>query len=157
MKALFHPTIALSIGIAALASAAVTAVPVRQSPYFGRWTVSDPAERFSAKGRPYKTIDIAACGKDFCGVSVGDNGQCGRVLFRFLTKNAYADYLHGHAPWGTQRKNIQIETWENPEQPGSRQMEIYVGDGYDFGGRSDSMPKFNAVYKRIGEARCKTR
>lgn len=157
MKSLFHPVAALSIGLAAIASVAVSAKVAAPSPYFGRWTVSDPNEKFSAKGKPYKTIDIAPCGKDFCGVSVGDKGQCGPVLFRFLSKNAQAQILHGHAPWGTAKKNIQIETWESPETPGGREMEIYVGDGYDFGGRSDSMPKYYASYKRIGEARCKAR
>lgn len=157
MKSLFHPITALSIGIAALAGVAAGAIVAQPSPYFGRWTVSDPSQRFSVKGKPYKTIDIAPCGKDFCGVSVGDKGQCGPVLFRFLTKHARDSILHGHAPWGSVKKNIQIESWQNPDDPKDRGMEIYVGDGYDFGGRSDSMPKFNATYKRLGEARCKAR
>lgn len=148
--------IGLSIGLAALATASASAAPP-PSHHFGRWTVSDPAERFTAKGKLYKTIDIAPCGKDFCGVSVADRGQCGPTLFRFLTKNSGRPMLQGHAKWGNAKKNIQIENWENPESPGGREMEIYVGDGYDFGGRSDSMPKYNAVYKRLGQARCKVR
>ena len=157
MKALFHPIAALSIAAALVSSIAVSAKIAAPSPYFGRWTVSDPAERFTAKAKLYKTIDIAPCGKDFCGVSVGDKGQCGPTLFRFLIKNARATILHGHAKWGNGKKNIQIETWESPETPGGRTMEMYIGDSYDFGGRSDSMPKYNAVYKRTGEARCKAR
>lgn len=157
MKSLSHPIAALSIAVALASSVVASAKIARPSPYFGRWTVSDANERFTAKGKLYKTIDIAPCGKDFCGVSVGDKGQCGPVLFRFLTKNAYATILHGHAKWGAGKKNIQIENWENPDDVGGRQMEIFVGDGYDFGGRSDSMPKFNAQYKRTGEAVCRTR
>lgn len=161
MPYLSHPVAALSISLAALAGvagvAAESIAPRAKTPYFGRWTVSDPNERFSARGKPYTTIDIAPCGKDFCGVSVGDKGQCGPVLFRFLMRNVAASSLHGHAPWGRQRKNIQIVAWDNPETPGGRDMEIYVGDGYDFGGRSDSMPKFNAMYKRTGDARCRAR
>lgn len=156
MRALFHPIAAVSIVLALVSSVAVSARMAAPSPYFGRWTVSDPAEKFTAKGKPYKTIDIATCGKDFCGVSVGDKRQCGAVLFRFLSTHAREGMLHGHAPWGTAKKNIQIETYEYDETPGP-EVEIYVGDGYDFGGRSDSMPKYNAVYRRIGEARCKAR
>jgi hypothetical protein len=157
MKALFHPIAALSIAAALVSSVAVSAIEASPGPHFGRWTVSDPAARFTAKGKLYKTIDIAFCGKDFCGVSVGDKGQCGPTLFRFLTKNARKPMLQGHGKWGNAKKNIQIENWENPESPSGREMEIYVGDGYDFGGRSDSMPKYNAVYKRVGQARCKAR
>lgn len=157
MKPLFHPIAAVSIALALVSSVAVSARMAAPSPYFGRWSVSDPAEKFTAKGRPYKTFDVAPCGKDFCGVSVSEKGQCGAVLFRFLTKHSRETMLHGHAPWGKAKKNIQIETWDDPATPGGREMEMYIGDGYDFGGRSDSMPKYNAVYKRIGEARCKAR
>ncbi|MEQ1497354.1 MAG: hypothetical protein ABL914_01735 [Novosphingobium sp.] len=159
MKFLSHPIAGLSIGLALSISVMASAVPPapKLSPYFGRWTISDANERFSAKGRPYKTIDIAPCGKDFCGVSVGDKGQCGPVLFRFLTKNAFASMLQGHGKWGSGKKNIQIENWENPEAPGGREMELYLGDGHDFGGRSESMPKFHGQYNRAGAVRCKAR
>ena len=130
------------------------------SPYFGRWTVNEAKPVFTAKGRMYKTIDIAPCGKDFCGVSVGDKGQCGPVLFRFLMKRAGGgDGLYGHAKWGTQTKNVQIATWETDPKdwPGGRELDLYVGDGHDFGDRSDNMPKFHGEYKRIGTARCLAR
>ena len=42
------------------------------SPYFGRWAVSEDRPVFTARGRLYKTIDVAPCGRDFCGVSVDD-------------------------------------------------------------------------------------
>ncbi|MFM5947658.1 MAG: hypothetical protein ACKOPM_00290 [Novosphingobium sp.] len=157
MRALFHSIAALSI--AGMAGSALNAA-APSSPYFGRWTVNEAKPVFTAKGRMYKTIDIAPCGKDFCGVSVGDGGTCGPVLFRFLMKHANADMtLHGHAKWGTQTKNVQINTWEldAADWPGGREIDLYVGDGYDFGDRSDNMPKFHGEYKRIGVARCLAR
>ncbi|MFM5894484.1 MAG: hypothetical protein ACKOQM_08645 [Novosphingobium sp.] len=156
MKVLFHSVAALSIGL----FAAVPALAAGTSPYYGRWTVNEDKPVFTAKGQMYRTIDIAACGKDFCGVSVGAKGQCGPVLFRFLIKHAGGgDTLHGHAKWGTQTKNVQIATWEldAKDWPGGREIDLYVGDGYDFGDRSDNMPKFHGEYKRIGNSRCVAR
>ena len=157
MKALFHSIAVLSIGLAAAAAPVMAA---QTSPYYGRWTVNENKPVFTAKGRLYQTIDIAACGKDFCGVSVGDKGQCGPVLFRFLAKHADGESeLHGHAKWGGAVKNVQISTWEmeSKEWPGGRQLDLYVGDGHDFGERSENMPKFHGEYKRIGNARCTAR
>jgi hypothetical protein len=156
MIALSHSLARLSIsalaafGALALPSAAQAAV----SPYYGRWTVSDDNPVFSARGRPYRTVDVAPCGKDFCGVSVGDNGQCGATLFRFLTRHAAGeDDLRGHGRWGNAKKNLLIYTYENE---GARTLELYLGDGYDFGERSDNMPKFHANYRRASEATCRT-
>ena len=115
---------------------------------------------FTAKGRQYQTIDIAACGKDFCGVSVAAGGKCGPVLFRFLAKHSDGENeLHGHAKWGGALKNVQIATREaDPgDWPGGRLIDLYVGDGHDFGDRSDNMPKFHGQYKRMGNARCTAR
>lgn len=156
MKALFHSVAALSIGL----FAGVPALAAGPSPYYGRWTVNEDKPMFTAKGQMYRTIDIAACGKDFCGVSVGAKGQCGPVLFRFLAKHAGGnDTLHGHAKWGTQTKNVQIASWEldSKDWPGGREIDLYVGDGHDFGDRSENMPKFHGEYKRIGTARCVAR
>ena len=156
MKALFHSIAALSIGL----FAAVPAVAAGTSPYYGRWTVNEAKPVFTAKGRMYQTIDIAPCGKDFCGVSVTAGGGCGPLLFRFLAKHAKGDdALHGHAKWGTTTKNVQIGTWEmDPKDwPGGREIDLYVGDGHDFGDRSENMPKFHGEYKRIGNARCLAR
>ena len=156
MKALFHSIAALSIGL----FAAVPAMAGASSPYYGRWTVNEDKPVWTAKGRMYRTIDIAPCGKDFCGVSVGDKASCGAVLFRFLAKHANGEgELRGHAKWGTATKNVQIETWETPAEswPGGREIDLSVGDGHDFGGRSDNMPKFHGEYKRIGDARCTAR
>jgi len=153
MKALFHSIAALSIGL----WAGVPALAAAPSPYYGRWTVNEAKPVWTAKGQMYQTIDIAACGRDFCGVSVGTKGQCGPVLFRFLAKHADGESeLHGRAKWGSATKNVQIETWATPAESwqGGREIDLYVGDGHDFGGRSDNMPKFHGEYKRIGTARC---
>jgi uncharacterized protein (DUF2147 family) len=49
---------------------ATAAGPAASSPYYGRWSVNEDKPRFSTRGLAYKTIDIAPCGNDFCGVSV---------------------------------------------------------------------------------------
>ena len=120
------------------------------TPYYGRWTVSEERPVFTARGRAYKTIDVAQCGRDFCGVSVDDKGKCGPVLFRFLAKNVRAEELKGHGKWGDQQKNLEIYRYDAA-------FELYLGDGHDFGGRSASMPKFHADYRRTGNASCKAR
>lgn len=127
-----------------------------RSPYFGRWTVSGDKEAFSSRGMLYKTIDVAPCGRDFCGVSVATNGTCGPTLFRFLSRNKSEEYLHGHGVWGKQRKNITLESYVNEEAPGGRQIDLNLGDGHDFGERSDNIPKFTASYRPVGAARCTT-
>ncbi len=125
------------------------------SPYYGRWTVAEERPVFTPRGRPYKTIDIAPCGRDFCGVSVDDKGRCGAVLFRFLGRHANsADALRSHGKWGDTQKNIEIYEADETSPAGSFSFELYLGEGRDFGGRSDSMPKFHGTYRRLGAARC---
>ena len=156
MKALLHRTALLSIGLIVTASAVASAASAPRSPYYGRWTVSEERPVFTTKGRAYKTIDIAVCGNDFCGVSVGDDGKCGATLFRFLARNASGETtLRGKGRWGGERKNVQINFWEDGETPPSSVLDLYLGDGHSFGERSASMPRFHAEYKRTGEARCK--
>lgn len=161
MPALFHQTAALSIGLSvglAAALAAAPAIAAPNSPLWGRWQVEDRGAPFSVRGREYKTIDIAPCGKDFCGVSVGDNGKCGPVLFRFLMKRAHGnEELRGKGKWGTGRKNVSI--WLFKAEPGRirDQFQLYLGDGWDFGERSANMPKFDALYRKSGVARCTAR
>lgn len=158
MTALFHRLTGLSIGLAALGGlAAPASAAAPASPYWGRWNVADAKPVFTARGREYKAIDIAPCGKDFCGVSVADNGQCGPVLFRFLMKRANAeDSLRGHGKWGQARKNVLIWMYNSDDPKEPSYLELYLGDGYDFGERSDNMPKFHATYHRSGAARCKS-
>jgi hypothetical protein len=156
MKFLLHRTAAVAIGLFVTLSAVASAAPAARSPYYGRWTVDEEKPVYTAKGKLYKTIDIAICGRDFCGVSVGDDGKCGPTLFRFLASHADGEStLHGKGRWGTQRKNVQIDTWQTDEVPGGRLINLYLGDGHDFGERSDNMPRFHAEYRRVGEARCK--
>ncbi len=163
MTRLFHcparlsirPVAILSI-LALAASGAQAAAPApASSPWYGRWTVSEDRPVFSAKGILYKTIDIAACGKDFCGVSVGDGGRCGATLFRFFGHRANVqETLYGHGRWGSAKKNIQVDTWEDSEAPGGKVIDLYLGDGHDFGERSENMPKFHAMYRPTGRAQC---
>jgi hypothetical protein len=166
MTALSHSFARLSMqllcGMAALAGTAYlftgsqpAAAAGGTSPYFGRWTVSEDKPVFTARGRLYKNIDFAPCGRDFCGVSVDDSGRCGATLFRFLMAHAGGDEtLHGHGLWGNQRKNVQIDTWTAEDNPAGRTIELYLGDGHDFGERSDNMPKFHAQYRKAGRAQC---
>jgi len=169
MTALSHRISRLSIqlicGMVALAGTAYlftgsqpAAAAGGTSPYFGRWTVSEDRPVFRARGRLYKTIDFAPCGRDFCGVSVDDRGRCGATLFRFLMAHAGGDEtLHGHGLWGAERKNVQIDTWAEEANPEGRTIELYLGDGHDFGERSDNMPKFHAAYRKAGRAQCTAR
>jgi hypothetical protein len=163
----------LSIGLAAgaglaLASGIVMAEAPRtaaathsaadpRSPYYGRWTVSGEKEVFSSRGKLYRTIDIAPCGNDFCGVSVAANGACGATLFRFLARRTNDEMLRGHGVWGNERKNITVEYYVNEEAPGGRMLDLNLGDGHDFGERSDNIPKFTANYRPVSAARCTTR
>jgi hypothetical protein len=153
-------SIGLLIGALAIAGAGAgqtlaAAASAKPSPYFGRWTVDEDRPVFTVRGRAYKTIDVAMCGKDFCGVSVDAKGQCGATLFRFLGKRLYADRLQGHGKWGDAKKNVVIYNNDNPETPIADGFGLYLGDGYNFGDRSDNMPKFHALYRRLGGAKCR--
>lgn len=151
----------LCAGVIAMSSLALSdtaAAKMVTSPYFGRWTVDDPNAPFSARGREYKTFDVAACGKDFCGVSVGDNGKCGPILFRFLDKSRNKETLKGHGKWGKAKKNVVIYTYDLEDgSKTARRMMLYLGDGYDLGGRSGNMPKFEAEYIRTNAVKCTVR
>jgi len=168
MKLLSHRTAGLSIAVAlpaavlgllaATALAPTPAAAAGPSPYYGRWTVNDTDTTFSAKGVAYKTIDIAPCGKDFCGVSVATNGACGPTLFRFLAKHAGGKaMLKGHAKWGSVQKNLTIDTFEDDSFPGKRGFDLNLGDGYSFNERDGNIPKFYGTYKRVGASRCSAR
>lgn len=173
MARLSHSMTRLSIGLAAAAglalasgmvmaeaphTAAATHSPAdSRSPYYGRWTVSGDKEVFSTRGKLYKTIDIAPCARDFCGVSVAANGACGATLFRFLSRRTNDEMLRGHGVWGSARKNITLEHYANEEAPGGRVIDLNLGDGHDFGERSDNIPKFAANYRPVGAARCTAR
>jgi hypothetical protein len=123
------------------------------SPYFGHWINSEDKPHYSSKGIAYKSIDIAPCGKDFCGVSVSDKGECGAILFRFLTIHAQNDFLEGHGKWGSEKIKIQLaRTTDDKNQPS---LLIGLGDKtFDFEGREGSLPLYKANYKNVGEAKC---
>lgn len=148
----------LSIGLAGLALALPSQAAAPGSPFFGRWKASAEKLVFSSRGREYKTVDIAPCGKDFCGVSVSDKGLCGPTLFRFLMKRADGETeLRGHGKWGGARKNVLIWLFDGDAPSDQGAMQLYLGDGYDFGERSENMPKFHASYRKSGVARCTAR
>jgi hypothetical protein len=135
-----------------LASPAVLA---EDSHYFGRWTVSDDKPAYSAKGKLYKTFDVAPCGKDFCGISVSDKGSCGETLFRFLTVHANNDRIVGHGRWGAVKKKLAVSFLQSGGEPGY----VFLGlgeDDMDVTGREGSIPTFEANYKHVGNAVCKT-
>jgi hypothetical protein len=172
MTLLSHSKVRLSIsllGAAALAavvgfagagaSGASAAAPAANStsPYYGRWQVDDSEARYTARGRLYRTIDIAPCGRDFCGVSVDDRGACGATLFRFLTRHADGNSrLIGHGAWGAAKKDVTIDYYES-DQPNEGRLELNLGNGHDFGERGGSMPMFNATYAPRGAAQCRAR
>jgi hypothetical protein len=121
--------------------------------YFGRWTVSDDKPEYSSKGVVYKTVDIAPCGKDFCGVSVDENNACGPTLFRFLTAHVKDEELNGHGRWGSVKKKLQIN-YATPEGE-TPYVRLGLGeDDMDVTGREGSIPTFEANYKYVGEGTC---
>lgn len=149
-------SIRLLAAFAALAAPfAANAAPPVKSVYYGRWTVAEDRPAFSRRGALYRTIDVAPCGNDFCGISVGASGRCGPTLFRFFGfRAASEELLYGHGRWGEMKKNIQVGAWRDEHAPGGRVMELYLGDGHDFGERSANMPKFHAAYRPAGAALC---
>ena len=153
---LSHRAVALSM-LATFASGSA-AYASSDASYLGRWTVADDKPVYSARGILYKTVDVAPCGRDYCGVSVGKNGACGPILFRFLaTSIRSGGGLSGHGRWGDTRKNIELYQYADKDARGGRVMGVNLGDGHDFGERSGNMPKFSAQYRPIGAAHCMAR
>jgi hypothetical protein len=149
----------LVTGLAGSAAASSATEPSSgSSPYFGRWAIAEERPVYTARGAAYKMIDIAPCGRDFCGVSVGAGGVCGATLFRFLSSHRDGmTVLQGHGRWGSGRKNVQIGVVGGETPAVLRSLELYLGDGHDFGGRSDNMPKFHGGYRSLGAAQCTAR
>ncbi len=89
---------------------------------------------------------------------MGANGACGPTLFRFLSSHRDGTtMLQGHGRWGNETTNIQINVYDGETATAPKVIELYVGDGHDFGGRSENMPKFHGNYRRLGAARCQAR
>lgn len=149
-----HSILRATLGLAlSLGANAAMATNVPGVSYFGRWTVSDDKPEYSSKGVVYKTVDIAPCGNDFCGVSVDDKNNCGATLFRFFTAHAQDDELVGHGRWGAAKKKIQINyTKPSTESP---YFSLGIGDdNMDVTGREGSIPTFQANYKFVGKGTC---
>jgi hypothetical protein len=140
----------IALVLAALAGQNAASAGETKWNHFGRWTVDDPTDKFSANGKLYRVVDIAPCGKDFCGVSV-EGGTCGATLFRFFSIHGKDDTLEGHGKWGAERKKLFV--YAGGDKPA---MNISMGDPrYDPESRSGSVPTFTADYHRIGDAQCK--
>jgi hypothetical protein len=139
----------LSLGASLVLANAASA---SDSPYFGRWTFNGKDQKFSSKGVMYKTIDVAPCGDNFCGVSVAEDGTCGPTLFRFLGEHAKNETLNGHGLWGSDRKFINIESYVDDKQ--KTNIHVDLGDTADVGSREGSEPKFYADYYVTGKATC---
>jgi hypothetical protein len=149
MRHFTYLTILASFGLVLGANMAAAA----EVSYFGRWTVSDEKPDYSSKGLLYKTVDIAPCGKDFCGVSVDDKGVCGPTLFRFFTAHAKDADLSGHGRWGKEKKKLEISYAQPSDAP--PYLVLGVGDaGMDLTGREGSLPTFEANYKFMGKSSC---
>ena len=143
-------TLALGLTLGMCGNAAQAAT----EQYYGRWTVSDEEPAYSSKGIRYKTIDVAPCGEDFCGISVGEDNSCGEVLFRFLTTHAADELLVGHGRWGNAKKKLEMYYGDDSEAP---YMFVALGsDDMDLSGREGSIPTFQASYERQGEVACTT-
>lgn len=156
---LFHQAPRLSIRCLAAAAVLVATPALAGAPVWeGRWTVNEDKPVFTAKGRLYQTVDIAPCGKDLCGVSVGNGGQCAATLFRIPgRKPDNEEMLRGRGKWGASALNLVAYTWEDAEVAGGKVVDLYLGKGYNFGERSGSMPKYHSAYRRTGAARCTVR
>lgn len=109
----------------------------------------------SAKGKLYKTFDVAPCGKDFCGISVSDKGSCGETLFWFLTIHENNDEITGLGRWGDVKKKLTVGI-AKPDGLPSYMLLGLGNDDLDITGREGSTPSFYANYKRQGDAVCKT-
>ena len=148
-RALFISLLSLTaIGGGTAARAADPAID-----YFGRWVVDDPTDKFSTNGKLYRVIDIAPCGADFCGVSVGEGQTCGTTLFRFLTAHAHDEMLSGHGKWGSEKKKLEISGSVDDKKNTLVSLGM-GGEDYSMESREGSMPTFEASYHRTGEASC---
>ena len=146
-----HVIASLTIGLALNLSGNLAYAATDQ--YYGRWTVSDDTPAYSSKGIQYKTIDLAPCGDDFCGVSVAQDDSCGKVLFRFLTTHADDELLIGHGPWGKAKKKVELG-YAKPEDAAPYLYLALGSDDMDLTGREGSIPTFQANYERHGDAAC---
>jgi len=149
-----HAIASLALGLALSLSGSLAYAATDQ--YYGRWTVSDDKPVYSSKGILYKTIDVAPCGNDFCGVSVADDHSCGQVLFRFLTTHPDDEDLFGHGKWGTSKKKLELG-YAKPENETPYLYLALGSDDMDMSGREGSIPTFQANYQRHGDAACTTK
>jgi hypothetical protein len=155
---LFLAAMLAPVALATVAQPVDAGVPMQALPLpYGRWTMQDH-EIFTARGRPYKIFDIARCGRGLCGVSVGDDGKCGIVLFRLARLPAdWSNGLFSRVKWGNGQQDIGIYDMSGAVWRRGTALQVVVGKRADFGSRSGSMPKLDANYRLTGAARCVAR
>ena len=120
------------------------------SGFFGRWT-APASEKYSASGKLYKVIDMVACGKDLCGISV-DGGACGATLFRVPGADVVAGGgFGGQGKWGAGTKLLVAQVMGDISDS---DLEIELGDKESRLGSRSSMPTFAADYQKTGKASC---
>ncbi len=119
------------------------------SDLLGRWVVANPNDTFSANGKPYRKIDIVACGHEVCGVSA-DGGACGAPLFHSYRLGEDTKWS-GLAKWGAGNKLFVITAYGAGAE---LTLNFELGDKDAHLGTRSSMPTFVSDYKRIGKALC---
>jgi hypothetical protein len=112
-----------SKGVAGFLIAAATTVGASSAEptsnlFLGRWTVLNDRQTLTEPQQPYKTVDIVPCGASLCGISVGDAGACGDVLFRRLTlhEGPLGVFLDGSGKWGKDSLSLRIIRLEDAPQ-----------------------------------------
>lgn len=154
----------LTIGAAYGASAAdpaVAAVPavLKAEDFSGRWSgnyYGFGEMRSRCKGGSCKiTLDIAPCGKGFCGVLVKEDGGCGGVAMKAEPGEAKETWMQFNGTLELDPKAagyvIQATLWSNDE--GKRGVEIVGDTGKELMFMRRSFP-FSANLARSGDAVC---
>lgn len=109
----------------------------------------------TAQQQPYKAIDIVPCGTSLCGVSVGDAGACGDVLFRRLTlhEGPLGVFVDGSGKWGEDRLNLRIIYLQD-----SAQIRLFLAKFSSLGNEQGIRTlELRETYRRVADAACAAR
>ncbi len=125
--------------------------------FLGRWTLEQGERPLTDRAKPYKTVDIVACGKELCGIHVKTSGKCGEHLFRIAQNDERnTPYFEGVSKWGDKEDRISIFKTTNPaEDPKNRPLLMNIGERGSPMSRVGSMPMFRASYKSVTKASCR--
>ncbi len=143
----------VSVALSLALLGGVTVAQADTSAVFGRWTAIEKTA-FSDNGMFYKTIDVVACEAGMCGVSVGDDGECGSELFQLTATQAKGSRLSGQARWGKLTRDVQIDFAALGAIKAKGFMLSLVSEEGSFQSRLASMPDFTAFYSPAGKATC---